>query len=78
MGEGLPPVRGGLECVVLIDGRYAATLLFRDQPRAEGASFIHHLQPKHRFGRLLLVSGDRETEVRYLADQVGITEVYSG
>ena len=26
----------------------------------------------------MLVSGDRESEVRYLADQVGITEVYAG
>jgi P-type E1-E2 ATPase len=28
--------------------------------------------------RVLLVSGDRESEVRYLADQVGITEVHAG
>ena len=27
---------GGLECVALIDGRYAATLRFRDEPRLEG------------------------------------------
>ena len=27
---------------------------------------------------MLLVSGDRESEVRYLADAVGITEVYAG
>src|SRR5581483_6643304 len=33
--------------------------------------------PKHRFTRLLVVSGDRESEVRYLADQVGIREVYA-
>jgi heavy metal translocating P-type ATPase len=69
---------GGLECVVLIDERYAATFRFRDEPRAEGASFIHHLRPKHRFTRVLLVSGDRESEVRYLAYQVGIKEVYAG
>jgi P-type E1-E2 ATPase len=69
---------GGLECVVLVDGRYAATLRFRDQPRAEGLSFIHHLRPRHRLDRVLLVSGDRESEVRYLADQVGIREVYAG
>jgi heavy metal translocating P-type ATPase len=72
----LPPPGGGLECVVAIDGRYAATIRFRDEPRAEGASFIHHLRPKHRFNRVLLVSGDRESEVRYLADRVGIQEVY--
>jgi heavy metal translocating P-type ATPase len=74
----LPPVAGGLECVIVIDGRYAATLRFRDEPRADGASFINHLRPKHRFDRVLLVSGDRESEVRYLADRVGIGEVYSG
>lgn len=72
-----PPPSGGLECVIVIDGRYAATLRFRDEPRTEGASFIHHLGPKHRFDRLMLVSGDRESEVRYLADRVGIQEVYA-
>jgi heavy metal translocating P-type ATPase len=73
----LPPVGGGMECVVAIDGRYAATLRFRDQPRAEGASFVHHLRPKHFFDRVMIVSGDRESEVRYLAEQVGITEVHA-
>jgi heavy metal translocating P-type ATPase len=73
----LPPPFSGLECVVLIDGRYAATIRFRDEPRGEGKSFIAHLQPKHDFHRILLVSGDRESEVRYLADRVGIREVYS-
>jgi heavy metal translocating P-type ATPase len=76
--EQLPPLGDGLECVILVDGRYAATLRFRDRPRAEGASFIHHLEPRHHFGRVLLVSGDRESEVRYLADQVGIHDVYFG
>jgi heavy metal translocating P-type ATPase len=73
----LPPLTGGLECVILIDGKYAATYRFRDQPRHEGSSFVHHLAPKHHFDRVLLVSGDRESEVRYLADQVGIEEVYA-
>ena len=72
----LPPPAGGLECVVLREGCYAATVRFRDQPRPEGASFIHHLKPKHHFDRVLLVSGDRESEVRYLAKLVGIEEVY--
>ena len=78
MAQVLPPLAGGLECVVLIDGRYAATFRFRDEPRAEGKSFVRHLQPRHGFERVLLVSGDRETEVRYLAEKVGITEVYAG
>ena len=75
--ELLPPLAGGLECVVVIDGRYAATFRFRDEPRAEGKSFVRHLKPRHGFERVLLVSGDRETEVRYLAEKVGITEVYA-
>ena len=75
--ELLPPLAGGLECVVLIDGRYAATFRFRDETRAEGKSFVRHLKPQHGFKRVLLVSGDRESEVRYLAEKVGITEVYA-
>jgi heavy metal translocating P-type ATPase len=73
--EHLPPITGGLECVILIDGRYAATFHMRDAPRAEGRSFIQHLGPKHQFGRVMIVSGDRESEVRYLGEQVGITEI---
>jgi len=72
----LPAAQGGLECVIRSDGRPAALLRFRDTPRLEGATFIRHLAPQHRFDRVLLVSGDREEEVRYLADQVGIGEVY--
>ncbi len=74
----LPAPAGGLECVVLIDGRYGATFRFRDAPRAEGASFVRHLGPKHLFDRVMIVSGDRESEVRYLAEQVGIREVHAG
>jgi heavy metal translocating P-type ATPase len=73
----LPPAAGGLECVVLIDDRLAALLRFRDRPRAEGAPFIEHLGPRHSFDRILLVSGDRESEVRYLAELVGIREIYA-
>jgi P-type E1-E2 ATPase len=73
----LPQQQGGLEAVVLIDGVYAATLQYRDEPRAEGKAFITHLQPHHGFDRVLLVSGDRESEVAYLAEKVGITEVYA-
>jgi P-type E1-E2 ATPase len=62
---------------VAIDGRYAATLRFRDTPRAESLSFLRHLGPAHRFSRLMIISGDRESEVRYLAGQVGITEIYA-
>jgi P-type E1-E2 ATPase len=73
--ENLPPLAGGLECIVVIDGCYAATFRLRDAPRTEGRSFIQHLGPKHQFQRMMILSGDRESEVRYLADQVGITEL---
>ena len=75
--ESIPPVAGGLECIVAIDDRVAATLRFRDAPRAESLSFIRHLGPKHQFQRVMIVSGDRESEVKYLPDQVGITEIYA-
>jgi len=74
----LPPVSTGLECVILLDGRYAATYRFHDAPRADSRSFITHLRPQHQLERILLVSGDRESEVRYLAERVGIEEVYAG
>jgi heavy metal translocating P-type ATPase len=74
----LPPAAAGLECVVLVDGAYAATFRFRDRPRGDGAPFIRHLGRRHHFDRVMLVSGDRESEVRYLAEQVGITEVHAG
>ena len=64
-GGVLPPVATGLECVILVDGRYAATCRFRDAPREDSRSFVTHLGPRHQFGRVLLVSGDRESEVRY-------------
>jgi heavy metal translocating P-type ATPase len=73
----LPPIAAGLECVVLIDGKYAATYRFRDEPRTDGEPFIRHLGPKHHINRLMIVSGDREAEVRHLAERVGITEVFS-
>ena len=73
----LPPVTSGLECLVFIDGAYAATFYFHDAPRIESRTFIRHLKPRHAVNRVLLVSGDRDEEVRRLADQVGITEVHS-
>ncbi len=77
LGVPLPEVAAGLECVVFLDGEYAATFRFRDVPRADGRSFVKHLRPRHRVNRVLLVSGDRESEVRYLADLMGIREIHS-
>ena len=77
LGVPLPEVAAGLECVVFLNKDYAATLRFRDVPRAEGRSFVEHLGPRHRVNRVLLVSGDRESEARYLADLIGIHEFHS-
>jgi len=74
---GLPPPAGGLECVVVVDGQTAAVLRFHDSPRADGRPFIDHLRPVHGLSRVLLVSGDREQEVRWLAEVVGIEEVHA-
>jgi heavy metal translocating P-type ATPase len=74
----LPPQAGGLECVILVDGQYAATYRFRDRPRREGKPFISHLAPRHHIDRVMLLSGDRPEEVKYLASVVGIPEVLGG
>lgn len=71
------PQGAGLECVILIDHQLAAHYRFRDTPRSDSASFIKHLLPKHGFRKVMIISGDREEEVRYLADYVGIAEVYA-
>lgn len=76
--EDVPSSDSGLECVVLLDGAYAATFRFRDEPRQETTAFVSHLMPKHRAKKVILLSGDRESEVRYLAEAVGIREVHAG
>ncbi len=73
----VPEPISGLECIVLVDGTYAATYRFHDAPRTEGRSFILHLAPKHHFKKLMILSGDRESEVRYLAAEVGIDEIHA-
>lgn len=73
----LPANASGLECVVVIDESPAALYRFRDAPRDDSRAFIGHLGPQHQLARVLIVSGDRESEVRYLAEQVGVTEVHA-
>lgn len=73
----LPPAVSGLECVVLIDGAYAALFRFRDAPRRDTRPFMDHLKPRHDVTRVMLISGDRDSEVRYLAQLAGISEVHS-
>jgi len=73
----LPPTELGLEALVFIDGKFAGALRFRDEPRRDSRLFIQHLSPRHRINRTMLLSGDRESEVRYLAEHVGIKEVHA-
>jgi heavy metal translocating P-type ATPase len=75
---GLPPLEHGLECVILIDPKPAALFHFRDTPRTESHSFINHLAPNHNFKKIILLSGDRDSEVNYLASLLEIKNVYSG
>src|SRR5579872_7367963 len=74
----LPPVASGLECLVFLDSRFAALLRFHDEPRAESSSFVRHLKPRHRASQVILLSGDRQAEVKHLAQIVGIEHIYSG
>jgi cation transport ATPase len=78
VGAVLPAMSSGLGCVVFIDGRYAATMRFHDAPRGDSRLFIQHLRPRHGVRKVTLVSGDRESEVQYLANSVGISEVHAG
>lgn len=73
----LPDTAAGLECLILMDGAYAATIRLRDAPRDDGKPFISHLGPHHQFSKVMIVSGDRESEVTYLADLLGIKETYA-
>ncbi|MCE9584089.1 MAG: heavy metal translocating P-type ATPase [Planctomycetes bacterium] len=74
----LPAASSGLECIVVLDGRFAALYRFHDAPRADSKPFVAHLGGRHGIDRVLLVSGDRESEVAWLAREVGITEVHAG
>ncbi|HEV8074661.1 MAG TPA: heavy metal translocating P-type ATPase [Candidatus Acidoferrum sp.] len=77
-GLKLPPLASGLECLVFLDEEYVAAIRLHDAPRKDSASFVQHLKPKHGVRKVMLLSGDRESEVKYLAESVGITEVHAG
>jgi heavy metal translocating P-type ATPase len=74
----LPPsAPTGLECIAVIDEHFAALFRFHDIPRADSRGFVGHLGPKHGFTRVLIVSGDREIEVRRLADALSIGRIHA-
>lgn len=74
----LPEEGSGLECIVLFDDKFAALIRFRDTPRDDAPDFVQHLERRHGGARVVLLSGDRESEVRYLAELAGIREVLFG
>ncbi len=74
----LPAFEAGLECIIVIDGRVAALLCFHDQPRQDSSQFVRHLRPLHGAKEVILLSGDRHSEVERLARVVGIHQAYAG
>ena len=74
----LPSEAPGMECIVLVNDQPAGVIRFRDRPRMESKPFIRHLLPMHGIQRLTILSGDRSSEVQYLAEVVGIEDVYAG
>jgi heavy metal translocating P-type ATPase len=73
----LPSQFPGMESIILINNKLAGLLRFRDAVRREGYSFISHLGPTHNINRIMILSGDRLSEVEYLAQKLGIKEVYA-
>ena len=73
----LPELTEGMECVIVINKKVAGILHFRDLERPESKSFINHLGPNHNFKKIILLSGDRASEVNYLAKKLGINNFFS-
>ena len=74
----LTDVKVGMECVVVIDGELAGLMHFRDQPRFESKPFLSHVESHHGISKIVLLSGDRPSEVRHFAEGMGISEVFGG
>lgn len=72
---GLPESTSGLECIVAIDDKPCGIIRFHDGPRSDSRPFIEHLAGKHGISKIMIVSGDRASEVNYLANEVGIKDV---
>lgn len=76
--ERLEDLPRGMECVLLVDEEVAGLMRFRDEPRIESKPFLKHVESHHGISKVVLLSGDRPSEVRYFAQQVGITRVFGG
>lgn len=67
----------GMESIILVNDKPAGMMLFRDTLRREGVSFISHLAPIHKFKKIMILSGDRLSEVAYLAKKLGIKDIFA-
>jgi len=75
-GLRLPPIEAGLECLVFLDGVFAGLFRFEDSPRGDSQVFVGHLSTRHHVKKVIVVSGDREAEVRSLAAKIGIVAAF--
>lgn len=73
----LPLQQQGLECIIVLNNTLMGVLNFRDTPRTDSALFIKHLGPSHHFEKIILLSGDRASEVEYLASLLEIENTYA-
>ncbi len=74
----LSPAAPGLECVVLVDGMLAGLMHFQDEPRHESKPFLRHIGSRHKIDKVVLLSGDRPSEVALFAAVMGISHAYGG
>lgn len=77
MAGQFPETTIGLECLVLLEGKYAAVFQFQDTLRADVKSFIRHLRPFHKFDKVMIVSGDRKEEVQRLGQILNISKIFA-
>ncbi len=74
----LSAVSTGLECVIVVDGKLAGLIRFHDEPRFESKPFLSHVESRHGIDKIVLLSGDRPSEVNLFAENMGISHVYGG
>jgi P-type E1-E2 ATPase len=78
LADQISDAAAGLECAVLVDGELAALMRFRDEPRSETRPFLQHVKSRHGIKSVVLLSGDRPSEVALFAANMGITHEYGG
>lgn len=71
----LPPSTSGMECVIVVRPPIRPASISRQPKKRRKVLSISHLRPKHHVKRLMILSGDRDSEVQHLAAIVGITDV---